>query len=116
MGFKEFFLDGVTGTVTILVDDLVIFQGQVLKQDGGNRHHHDDDDERKERIEVAIDPEFITVQLTCDPARIVDDDINEIEPDLFEEGDIIRINVNKIICVGPSRCCFDEFEDRDKKV
>lgn len=111
MGFKNFFLDGVTGTVTILVDDLVIFQGQVLKEDG--RSHHDEEEcEHKEqkKIAVTLDPDFITVKLTCDPTRIVGDDIREIEPDLFLAGDIIRINVNEILAVGPSRCCFEELE------
>ena len=123
MGFKkEFFVDCV-GAVTILMDDLVVFQGQVLKDDE-ERHHDDGDDDKKccppPKVEVEVkaelccDPDFIVLRLICDPALIKDDGcIREIEPDLFEEGDIIRINVNEIIAVGPSRCCLGDPPKKD---
>lgn len=101
MGFKkEFFVDCV-GAVTILTDDRVVFQGQIIK-DNEDRHREDDD------------PDFIVLRLTCDPAIIRDNAaIQEIEPDLFEEGDIIRINVNEIIAVGPSRSCLGDPPAKD---
>jgi hypothetical protein len=116
MGFKkEFFVDCV-GAVTILTDDRIIFQGQVLKDD--EERHHDDDDKKccpppkvevEVKAELCCDPEFIVLRLLCDPAIIRDNgNIQEIEPDLFKEGHIIRINVAEIIAVGPSRCCLGE--------
>jgi hypothetical protein len=122
MGFKkEFFVDCV-GAVTVLVDDRVVFQGQIIWDD--EPRHHDDDFEKKfppikvevkDKVDVEIvdkDPDFIALRLTCDPAIIKPDGyIEEIEPDLFEAGDIIRINVNEIIAVGPSRCCLGDSPD-----
>ncbi|MDR3591554.1 MAG: hypothetical protein P4N41_18010 [Negativicutes bacterium] len=113
MGFKkEFFVDCV-GSVTILMDDRILFQGQVLKDD--DDRHHDDDKccpppEVKVEVkpELCCDPEFIVIKLICDPAIIRDNaNIQVIEPHLFEIGDIIRINVDEIIAVGPSRCCLE---------
>jgi hypothetical protein len=119
MGFnKDFFVDCV-GAVTILTDDRIVFQGQLIKDN--EERHHDDDDCCKEKccpppkVDVEVkaklddDPDFIVVRLTCDPAIIRDNaSIQEIDPDLFEEGDIIRINVNEIIAVGPSNGCLDD--------
>lgn len=115
MGFKkEFFVDCV-GAVTIVTDDRIIFQGQVIKDD--EERYHDDEKKCCPPLEVEVevkaeiegDPDFIVLRLLCDPAIIKDNAcIEEIEPDLFEEGDIIRINVNEIVAVGPSRCCLGE--------
>jgi hypothetical protein len=115
MGFKKEFFADCVGAVTILTDDRVIFQGQILKDDN-ERHHWKDDDDKccpqfKVEAKLDDDPDFIVLRLTCDPAIIRDNaNIQEIEPDLFEEGDIIRINVNEIIAIGPSRCCLGEEE------
>jgi hypothetical protein len=100
MGFKkDFFIDCV-GAVTILTDSRVVFQGQIVKDE----RHHDD-----LTVVVENDPIFIVLRLTCDPALLRDNArIEEIEPDLFFAGDVIRINVNDIIAVGPSRECFDD--------
>ena len=112
MGFnKGLFLDSL-GAVTILMDDRIIFQGQIIKDDN-ERFHCDDKCCPPVKVEVEAklndDPDFIFLRLTCDPAIIRDNaSIQEIEPYLFEEGDIIRINVNEIIAVGPSRCCLSE--------
>jgi hypothetical protein len=113
---KDFFINCI-GAVTILTDDRVIFQGQILKDEKESRKHHDDDKccpPLKVEVEAKLDddPDFIVLRLTCDPAIIRDNaNIEEIEPDLFEEGDIIRINVNQIVAVGPSRCCLGEEEE-----
>ena len=112
MRFDKDFFDKSVGAVTILTDDRIIFQGQILKDD--NERFHCDDKccpPLKGEVEAKLDddPDFIVLRLTCDPAIIRDNaSIEEIDPDLFEEGDIIRINVNKIIAVGPSRCCLGE--------
>jgi hypothetical protein len=54
------------------------------------------------------------LKLTCDPVIIKPDGkIRKIRPQLFEEGDIIRINVFEIVTVGPSLCCFSESESED---
>lgn len=101
---KEFFADCV-GAVTILTDDRIVFQGQILKDDNERHHCKDDDDDKC--CCPPFNPDFIVLRLTCDPTIIKDNGcIQEIEPDLFEEGDTIRINVNEIIAIGPSRCCL----------
>ena len=93
------------GAVTIVTDDLLIFQGQVLK--ANERHHGEEQWFPKEIIAKSdSDPDFIAVKLICGPAVIEDNEIEEIEPDLFKEGDIVRINVNEIVAIGPSRCCL----------
>jgi hypothetical protein len=117
MGLKKEFFTDCVGAVTILTDDRVIFQGQILKDDNERHHWKDDDDDKcccppfKVEVEAKLDddPDFIVLRLTCDPAIIRDNaNIQEIEPDLFEEGDIVRINVNEIIAIGPSRCCLGQ--------
>ena len=73
MGFKkEFFVDCV-GAVTILTDDRVIFQGQIIKDDEP-RHHEEEKCVQKVEVEARLenDPEFIVLRLTCDPAIIRD--------------------------------------------
>jgi hypothetical protein len=115
MGFKKEFFADCVGAVTILVDDRIIFQGQILNDN--ERHHGKDDDccppfKVEVKAKLDDDPDFIVLRLTCEPSIIRDNaDIREIEPDLFKEGDIIRINVNEIIAVGPSRCCLGEEEE-----
>ncbi len=118
MRFDKDFFANCIGAVTILTDDRVIFQGQILKDDNEFRKYYDDDKccpPVKVEVEAKLDddPDFIVLRLTCDPAIIRDNaTIQEIEPDLFEEGDIIRINVNQIIAVGPSRCCLGDEEEK----
>ena len=103
---KDFFADCV-GAVTVLVEDRIIFQGQIVK-DEEPRKHHEEEHCHKVEVELEDNPEFIVLRLTCDPALIRDNaTIEEIEPDLFEEGDVIRINVDTIIAIGPSRECFE---------
>jgi hypothetical protein len=120
MGFKKEFFADCVGAVTILMDDRIIFQGQIINDDNERHHWNFKDDDKccppfKVEVEAKLDddPDFIVLRLTCDPAIIRDNaDIKEIEPDLFEEGDIIRINVNEIIAIGPSRCCLGEKKEK----
>ena len=100
---KDAFADCI-GAVTILTEDRVIFQGQIVREDG-ERHH----EQPPIIINVESETEFIRLRLTCDPALIRDNaTIEEIEPDLFEEGDVIKINVSEIVAIGPSRACLGE--------
>lgn len=104
---KDSFVDCV-GAVTVLTDDRIIFQGQIVRDDE-ERHHDDEKDCPKVNVELENDPEFIVLRLTCDPAIIKDNAIiEEIEPDLFRKSDIIRLNVNEIIAIGPSRECLGD--------
>lgn len=110
---KDLFVDCI-GAVTVLTDAMVIFQGQIVR-DETERGHEGFEKFPKINIELGLEPEFIVLRLTCDPALLTDEArIEEIRPDLFEEGDIVRINVNEIVAIGPSRECFDS-EDPPKK-
>lgn len=83
------------GTVTIITDNLIIFQGQILKKPC--RYH-----------DAPEGPAFIVVKLICYPSLLKENGmIHTIQPDLFYDCDIISINIEKIIAVGPSRCCFE---------
>lgn len=112
MGFKkDTFIDCV-GAVTILTEDRIVFQGQIVKDEGPRKNHEECDTPKidvKVKAELEDEPEFIVLRLTCDPALIRDNaNIQEIEPDLFQECDIIRISVDSIVAIGPSRECFGE--------
>lgn len=106
----DFFVDCV-GAVTILTVDRIIFQGQIKRDD--DRHHEDTPPEINIYVENEI--EFILLELRCEPALISDnanrDDrdhahIEKIRPSLFDEGDIVRINLAEIVAVGPSNGCL----------
>lgn len=100
------FIDCI-GTITVLTVDRVIFQGQ-LKKDHDEERKHDDCQPNIE-VKVENENEFITLELACDVEIIRDNaDIEETDPPLFEEGDLVRINVANIVAVGPSNGCFDE--------
>lgn len=108
MAFKtDFFIDCA---VTVLTDDLVIFQGRIIRDE--HERPHDPKCEKlppKINIKLDLDPEFIVLKLVCDPVLLTGEGrIVKIRPDLFEEGDVVRLNVNEIIAIGPSRDCFDK--------
>ncbi len=105
MGLRkdDFFVDCV-GAVTILTVDRIVFQGQI-KHDDCDRHHQDTPPEINIYVENEV--EFILLELRCDPALIRDNaNIQEIEPLLFEAGDVIRINLADIVAIGPSNGCL----------
>lgn len=123
LGKDDFFIDCV-GAVTILTVDRIVFQGKIRKDDC-DRHH-----ETPPEINIYVENEFefLSLELRCKPALISDkanrdreedrrehDNIEVIKPTLFEEGDIIRINLAQIVAIGPSNCCFceDEKENGD---
>jgi hypothetical protein len=109
MDLRNFdFLVDCVGAVTILTVDRIIFQGQI-KKDDCERHHQDTPPQINVFVENEV--EFILLELRCDPAIIRDNaNIQEIEPSLFEEGDVIRINLADIIAIGPSNGCLVENE------
>jgi hypothetical protein len=90
MSFLNCFANSI-GSITILTDDGFIFQGQIVKFREEDRHKEED---------------FILLELICNAARVSDcGEIKNIHPPLYRENDIIRINVCKIIAVGPSNGC-----------
>jgi hypothetical protein len=109
MGMKKDSFIECVGTVTIVTVDRLIFQGQIVKEEKEEEKRHHDEEPIKVFAKLETEPEFIKLRLVCDPAIIKDNgEIEEIEPDLFEEGDVIRINENEIITIGPSRECLGE--------
>lgn len=87
------------GAVNVLMDNGVIYQGQLRKSD----------DRKDYPLVIANQNEFILLELRCLPSIIeADADIRVIEPPLYQVGDIIRINVSRIISVGPSGECLGE--------
>jgi hypothetical protein len=112
------------GTITILTDNHILFQGQLGRDDARQphefEHHHEEKEKEKyfepPKDEKCCDPRVVVLKLTCDPAIIKPDGkIRKIRPQLFEEGDIIRINVFEIVAVGPSLCCFSESESEESE-
>ncbi len=102
----DFFVDCV-GAVTILTVDRIVFQGQI-KHDECDRHHQGTTPPEI-NIYVENEIEFLLLELRCNPAIIRDNaNIEEIEPSLFEECDVIRINLADIIAIGPSNGCIVE--------
>ncbi|MCE5286454.1 MAG: hypothetical protein LLG02_11505 [Pelosinus sp.] len=87
------------GPVTILTDENVVFQGVV-------RRHGDDSRKSGPQVVVTVD-EFVFVELVCEPAVINDGQLVTIFPVLFNEDDIVKINIGKIVAVGPSNGCLD---------
>lgn len=98
---KEDFVDCV-GSVTIVTENLIIFQGQV------KRHEDRCNDWSKENAKSKDDAEFIVLILSCIPAIIGGGaTIQPITPELFQVGDTIRINLDEIVAIGPSSGCFE---------
>lgn len=112
MGFrKEDFIDCV-GAVSVLLNDRVVLQGQIIK---------DREEERKSEsfpthIGFEIENQFITLELICGASIIRDNgNLETIDPSLFAEGDRVRINVVDISAIGPSHGCSDDDDDDDER-
>jgi hypothetical protein len=105
---KEDFIDFV-GSVRIVTDDRIIFQGQIKRAE--DRYCKQEWPKVEVKGKLEDEPEFIVLSLSCEPAIIRDNaTIQTISPELFREGDIIRINVDEIIAIGPSGGCIDDEE------
>lgn len=106
---KEDFVDCV-GSVTIVTDDRIIFQGQIKRVE--DRYCKQEWPKVEVKAKLEDEPEFIVLSLSCEPAIIRDNaTIQTINPELFREGDIIRINVDEIVAIGPSGGCIDGADE-----
>ena len=96
---KEDFLFDCSGDVTVLTDDRIVFRGKIKKQ-----HPHDNlTPYIGAKVELNNQNEFILLALNCCAAIIGDNgDLKIIDPTLYKEGDVVRINVAKIIAIGPT--------------
>lgn len=113
MGFKKTDFIDCVGSVNILLDDRVVLQGQIIK---------DNEEPRKTEIcpeinvEVENQNEFITLELSCDALIIRDNgELKKISPTLFQECDRVRVNVSAISAIGPSHGCPDEEKEDEHK-
>lgn len=96
------------GNVRIVTDGLLVFQGQIRKNDIRRTKYI----QPKVDVNVASGNEFILLELDCDVAIIRENgNIDPTNPPLFEEGDLVRINLDEIIAIGPSDGCFVEEKD-----
>jgi hypothetical protein len=90
------------GSVNVLTENGVIYQGQIRKFD----------DRKDYPLIIANQNEFILLELRCLPALLRENaEIREIDPPLYQIGDIIRINIAQIISVGPSGECLGDDDD-----
>jgi hypothetical protein len=96
---KDFFVDCL-GTVTILTDDLVVFQGQIKHE----KRHHDEQPIIVKNEIVGEDEEFIELRLECVPVllTITGNAVRFVELEIYRVNDVVRINVEQIISIGPS--------------
>lgn len=84
------------GSITVLTEDGFVFQGQIVRR--RDEEFRDEDRHNEE--------DFIFLELICNAALVTEDaELETIRPTLFRDGDIVRINVCKIIAVGPSNGC-----------
>ncbi|SFL58746.1 hypothetical protein [Pelosinus propionicus] len=105
---KEDFVNCV-GSVTIVTDNRIIFQGQIKRFE--DRYCKQEWPTVEVNAQLESNPEFIVLSLSCEPALIRDNaTIQTIDPDLFREGDIVRINLDEISAIGPSNGCIDDAE------
>ncbi|WP_378955807.1 hypothetical protein [Pelosinus sp. sgz500959] len=103
MGFKRNDFSECVGSVNVILDDRIVLQGQIVKEE---RHH---DDPINVNVELENQNEFITLILNCEALIIRDNaELKIISPTLFDEGDRIRINVSQIVAIGPSHGCPDD--------
>jgi len=107
--------DLCVGTVTVVTANDLIVIGRILRDDNsssrgskdGNGIRHEDNLAQSvvigDAVEVEIDPEFITLQLTDPLFAIPGSGETPIEQPYYVTGDIIQLNVAQIVTVSPSR-------------
>lgn len=106
MGFKKNDFSDCVGSVNVILNDRVVLQGQIIRQD---RHH---DDPINVNVELENQNEFITLILNCEALVIRDNaELKIISPILFDEGDRVRVNVSDISAIGPSHGCPDDEKE-----
>lgn len=112
MGYRKEDLIDCVGAVNVVLDDRVVLQGQIIKEQK-ERHH---DDPVNVNVEVESENEFITLELTCNALIIRDNaELKEISPTLFAEGDRVRINIAEISAIGPSHGCPEDQEEQQQE-
>ncbi|BBB90553.1 MAG TPA: hypothetical protein PKA28_10385 [Methylomusa anaerophila] len=90
------FLSNFAGAVNVLTEHRIVFQGRIRRTR---------DDERKN----CSQPEFIVLELRCDAMFLTDSGtLVAITPSLYQATDVVRINVNEIVSIGPNGICADE--------
>ena len=96
------FFSECIGNVTIVTESLLVFQGKIRRND----------DERKGCGGEEREREFILLELRCEPGLISENgNIVDLDPPVFVEDDLIRINVEEILAIGPSNGCLVEEEN-----
>lgn len=96
------------GNVRIVTDGLLVFQGQIRKNNVCRTKYI----QPKVDVNVANGNEFILIELDCDVALIRENgNIDPTNPPLFEEGDLVRINLDEIVAIGPADDCFEKEKD-----
>ena len=107
MGFKKEDLFTCVGSVNVLLNNLIVLQGQFERE----RHQ---DKPVNVCVDVETENEFVTFELNCNAFIVEDDELETICPVLYKKGDKVKINVSQISVVGPShKCPDDEEEDCD---
>lgn len=108
MGSKRNNFVDCVGAVTVITIDRIVFQGQFVKEhnDGRKSEHY------QPQINVENANEFVLLELTCDAAIIRENgNIETTNPPLYQDGDLVRLNVANIASVGPSGGCVEKGKD-----
>lgn len=83
-------IDSFVGNVSILLNNRVVLQGQI----------------RPFPSIFPLTQQFIILELNRDAAIIRDNaQLAEINPPLYRDGDVVRINLRDISAIGPSNEC-----------
>lgn len=103
------FINNFGGTVNIVTEDRILFQGQIIREHEECRKHF-----QPFQNNVLSVNGFILLELRCEPAIIRDNaEIKTINPPLYEQGDIIRIRVAEVVSIGPGTGCVSQTSDTD---
>ncbi len=105
MGSQNNNIVNCLGAVTVVTIDRIVFQGQFVKdRDDGRKTEH-----YQPHINVENENEFVLLELTCDAAIIRENgNIETTNPPLYQDGDLVRLNVANIASVGPSGGCVEK--------
>lgn len=95
------------GTVNVLLESRVVLQGQIIN---GNRKPLP---VQELNNSVAIS-RFLVLRLTCDASILRDNaQLKFIEPPLYQEGNIVRVNLDQVLSIGPSSGCPEEEDSEE---
>ncbi len=51
---------------------------------------------------------FLFIRLTCPPEILFNGTREDIQPPLYDEGDLLKINLSQIVAIGPSGDCLTD--------